>query len=167
MCLKITRFLIVFHRCTILLVLLGGLSFAAEPFSIADEQAIRSVTEEAVRMANSGSTWDAYTRFYYAENAVILPQDAAEVRGHDAIIEFFEELPSMNEMSFKVIKIEGRLDMAYDYGGYQLVMTPEDGEPINDFGKYIEIWKRQDNGTWKVAWDIFNSIPEKSISASE
>ena len=29
--------------------------------------------------------------------------------------------------------------------------------PAADDGKYIEIWKRQADGSWKIAYDIFNS----------
>jgi ketosteroid isomerase-like protein len=159
--LKINFSLNFFITCIILLAFNTGLIYGAEPFSNSDKQAIRSVTAEAVRMANSGSSWDEYTRYYYAPDAVILPPDAAEVRGHDAIVDFFEEFPPVDKMSFTVIEIEGRQDMAYVYGVYQLTMTSEDEQTINDYGKYLEIWKRHDDGSWKVAWDIFNTNPER------
>ena len=45
-----------------------------------------------------------------------------------------------------------------------MVMTlPGVEGPIPDHGKYIEIWRRQSDGSWKVALDIFNSdlpLPE-------
>ena len=31
------------------------------------------------------------------------------------------------------------------------------GNPIEDKGKYIEIWRKQKDGKWKCTADIFNS----------
>jgi ketosteroid isomerase-like protein len=31
------------------------------------------------------------------------------------------------------------------------------GEPQKDSGKFIEVWRRQGDGSWKIADDIFNS----------
>jgi ketosteroid isomerase-like protein len=39
---------------------------------------------------------------------------------------------------------------------------------VEDRGKYLEIWKRQADGSWKVALDIFNSdlpLPEMDAEA--
>jgi len=38
-----------------------------------------------------------------------------------------------------------------------MTMTPEGSDPIDDTGKYLEIWKKQADGGWKVVRDIFNS----------
>jgi ketosteroid isomerase-like protein len=36
-------------------------------------------------------------------------------------------------------------------------MKDAHGQPVNDHGKLVEIWKKQADGKWKVAVDIFNS----------
>jgi len=46
-----------------------------------------------------------------------------------------------------------------------LKIRQDGGEPEQDSSKYIEIWKRQADGSWKVAFDIFNS--DLSLPSSE
>ena len=36
-------------------------------------------------------------------------------------------------------------------------MTDASGKPVQDRGKYVEIFKKQADGTWKVIVDIWNS----------
>jgi len=33
----------------------------------------------------------------------------------------------------------------------------EDGNIVETFGKYVTIWKKQEDGNWKIAVDIWNS----------
>jgi len=41
-----------------------------------------------------------------------------------------------------------------------MTLEPEDGEQIDDQGKFIEIRKRQANGSWPLAADMFSSDEE-------
>jgi ketosteroid isomerase-like protein len=73
-------------------------------------------------------------------------------------------------MQFDQVEVDGAGDIAYVYGKYSMTITSEEGEPVQDSGKYIEIWKRQADGTWKVSLDIFNSdlpIPEPEPLTAE
>jgi ketosteroid isomerase-like protein len=49
--------------------------------------------------------------------------------------------------------------MGYTWGTY-LVMKKdeEDGEP-HSYGKYMNIWKKQPDGSWKAAVDMGNKSP--------
>jgi ketosteroid isomerase-like protein len=52
-----------------------------------------------------------------------------------------------------VIVIEIRLqgDIAYDYGWHDLTLTPKDGaEPIRRRDRYVDIWRRNKEGNWKL-----------------
>jgi ketosteroid isomerase-like protein len=48
-------------------------------------------------------------------------------------------------------------DVAYTYGTYDLSMTGPDGRPVTDKGKYVTVYKKQADGSWKAAVDTFNS----------
>ncbi len=48
-------------------------------------------------------------------------------------------------------------DLAYVSGNYEFNEQDNGGKPITDKGKYLEVWKKQPNGSWKCAADMFSS----------
>ena len=47
------------------------------------------------------------------------------------------------------IRING--DIAYDYGVHDLTFTPKDGgQPIHRRNRYVDIWRRNKAGDWKL-----------------
>lgn len=53
-------------------------------------------------------------------------------------------------------------EVGYTYGAYSLEFNDSTGNKITDKGKYATIWKKQNDGSWKVAVDVFNSdVPVK------
>jgi len=47
------------------------------------------------------------------------------------------------------IRIDG--DVAYDYGLHSLTLTPKDGgQPIHRRDRYVDIWRRDRDGNWKL-----------------
>ena len=59
-------------------------------------------------------------------------------------------------------------DLGYSIGTYQFQMLMPDGSPMSDHGKYTTIWKKQTDGSWKVAVDIYNSdVPMPMPAAAE
>ncbi|PYX88395.1 MAG: nuclear transport factor 2 family protein, partial [Acidobacteria bacterium] len=51
-------------------------------------------------------------------------------------------------------------DLGYTYGTFEFRAKDKDGHPIVRYGKYATVWKKQKDGTWKVAMDMGNSAPE-------
>ena len=56
-------------------------------------------------------------------------------------------------------------DFAFVRGDFSATLTPKaGGEPTLDTGKWMGLWQRQADGSWKIAADIFNSdLPELSL----
>ena len=48
-------------------------------------------------------------------------------------------------------------DIAYEYGTYSLDTIGKDGKVSTQTGKYVVVWKKQPDNTWKVAIDTDNS----------
>jgi len=49
-------------------------------------------------------------------------------------------------------------DMVYTQGTYSATMTdPKTKKPMTDKGKYLTIYRKQADGSWKVAVDTYNS----------
>jgi ketosteroid isomerase-like protein len=50
-------------------------------------------------------------------------------------------------------------DLGYTYGTFEFRSKDKDGKPIIEHGKYTSIWKKQKDGSWKVALDMGNASP--------
>lgn len=124
-----------------------------------DKDAIRKVVEQATRtIAPPTSDVDAYVKLYYADDARVLPPNHATVTGREAISALFRSEGSIQELRLTILALEGRNDLAYVSGAYQMSLTtPGAVEPVGDKGKYVEIWKKQPDGSWKVILDVYNS----------
>jgi ketosteroid isomerase-like protein len=48
-------------------------------------------------------------------------------------------------------------DLGYTSGTYDWSYTDAEGKSIKDRGKYLTIWKKQADGSWKVLFDMFNT----------
>jgi ketosteroid isomerase-like protein len=124
-----------------------------------DEAAIRAVYEKAMAItADTEEGFMAYLNTYYAADATIMPPNHPAATGYEAIISAFKEMPPSEDFRSKILKIDGRDGLAYVHGTYSLNRRLPGAEtPVHDTGKYIEIWKKQADGGWKVYIDIFNS----------
>lgn len=48
-------------------------------------------------------------------------------------------------------------ELGYTVGQYTITVTGEDGERSVEKGKYVTIWRKQADGSWKVVLDGGNS----------
>ena len=51
-------------------------------------------------------------------------------------------------------------DLGYTYGTYVFKSKNKDGNIVSTYGKYMSVWKKQKDGSWKVVVDMGNSSPE-------
>jgi len=150
------------------LVLVLGFTFscqqgdevAEEPESIAltdvDIAAIRVSTESFAQAWQSGD-FDTLIALY-TEGAILMPPNAPLAQGEAAIRAFMENFPPVREASLTIEEVDGLKGMAYVRGTYSITIELEGvPAPIQDTGKYIEIRRKQEDDSWLIAIDIFNS----------
>ena len=98
---------------------------------------------------------------FYTDDTTLMPPNAALVTGRDQAKKFFTAMmmPDDFSLNWKPTKIEVAKggDIAYSIGTYHLMFTAKDGNMVMDDGKYASVWKKQADGSWKMAVDIFNS----------
>ena len=73
-------------------------------------------------------------------------------------------------VSWKATKVEVAKsgDLACLSGTYELTMNDASGKPVNDRGKYVEVWEKQADGKWKCGTDIWNSdLPASAPAPAE
>lgn len=94
----------------------------------------------------------------YTSDAQVLPPNSPPITGTENIAAFFQGMLNIGVKAAKLEsqQIEARGDLAIEVGQYTLTIQPEGLETMTDVGKYVVIWKN-DNGTWKLHIDIFNT----------
>ena len=95
----------------------------------------------------------------YAEDGKLLPSNSPMLSGRQAIQEFWQGVidSGIRGATVETVDLEELGDTAIEVGAYTLDIRPAGGEATQDVGKYVIIWKRQADGSWKWAVDIFNT----------
>jgi ketosteroid isomerase-like protein len=104
---------------------------------------------------------------YYSDDAIVLPPNAMSAATKEAIRNVWKEMlasPGL-AITWKPIRVQvGKSgEMAWVSGMYELTMNDASGKPINDRGKYLEVWQQQADGTWKCRADMWNSDLAASV----
>lgn len=102
---------------------------------------------------------DAMVDDYYAVDAVFMPPRQAEVRGREALLEYWRARPEegLIELELDSAHIESSGDLAYEAGHYTSILRPRHGALLQDYGKYLTVYRRQADGSWKAVADTFNT----------
>jgi ketosteroid isomerase-like protein len=125
----------------------------------ADAAAIRQADVAWSKVAEAKQMDDYYA--YFLEDAVVLASNEPMATGKEAIQKMVGDLFAMPGFAVKwqATKVEAARsgDLGYSVGTYELSMNDPNGMPMEDRGKYVTVWKKQADGSWKVAVDTFNS----------
>ena len=103
------------------------------------------------------------TLSYWAENALVMSPDQPSSQGHQQIRQMLEQsaqIPGF-EVNWepKAAFVAQSGDLGYVIVNNYFKFPDSLGGITTNFGKGVEIWKRQDDGSWKSVVDIFNGDP--------
>lgn len=90
----------------------------------------------------------------YESNARIMPPNGRTVRGAEGVREIFGSMMDAGltgQMSIEEITMQDNL--AFKIGSYTIMA----GENAVDSGKFLETWRKGDDGKWRISNDIWNS----------
>lgn len=129
-----------------------------------DRTAIRQADENDMKLMNA-KDWKGDAALL-TEDAIEMPPNQAAVQGKASIQAWMEASPRFSNFQEQSLEIEGQGDFAYDRGTYSMTLTSPGAAPIEDHGKYLTIWRKQADGSWKVLRAMYNSdlplrAPEK------
>ena len=100
---------------------------------------------------------------WFADDAVTLSNGQAPVIGYAAIAA--DTTWSAADYQLTWMPEGGRMgpggDMGFTWGHYQGRSKDRDGAPKVTTGRYMTVWKKQPDGSWKVALDASNNEPPK------
>jgi uncharacterized protein (TIGR02246 family) len=139
-----------------LALVLAACQATPPPLSDADKAAIRAVSDSLVAYIRANR--DSASASLFTEHAVWMPANRGIVEGRPAILASFQAARALTGFTLTPIDIDGRGDLAYVRGTYAFAIpTPDGKSAVGDHGKFLEIRRRQADGRWLLAADIFNS----------
>lgn len=139
--------------------------------SALDEKVIRE-TEAAWVRAFATKEPEKAAAFYADDAASMLP-DTPLMTGRKAIIAGMK--PELGDPNFSLVfaptkvKIAKSGDIAYSQGWFKYTTTdPKTKKRVGQAGNYVEVYKKQADGTWKVEEDIATEeTPLKALKRGE
>jgi len=136
-----------------------GIGDSPAALSEADLAAIRS-TDSAFAAAATAGNLDALVAVY-ASDAALLPPNLPPQKGRPAIRSFWGGFLNAYTVRFELSSdtVEGRGDLAYNVGRYRFTAVPKaKADPgVADEGKFLEVLKKQSDGSWKYIVDMYSS----------
>ena len=121
---------------------------------------LKQVDRDFSKMAETDGVGKAF-EFYAAENAVMLREKSLPVEGKTSIGELMSGVP--DEVSFTWepynadISMSG--DLGYTLGKWTYSIPDSTGALQTATGRYVSIWKKQEDGSWKYVLDAGSNDP--------
>ena len=107
---------------------------------------------------------------FCVEDCEVLPEHAPAARGRAAIRRLFERWfkPDLKiNWTPDAVEAAQSGDLGFSSGSYEMSFKDASGRTVSDKGKYVVVWKRQSDGSWKVVRDISNSdLPSAPLPGS-
>jgi len=136
-----------------------------------DEKAIRD--NEAAWVKAFATKEPEKAAAFYADDAASMLPDTPLMTGRTAIIAGMN--PELGDPNFSLVfaptkvEIAKSGDIAYSQGTFKYTTTdPKTKKRVGQAGNYVEVYKKQADGTWKVVEDIATEeTPLKAIKPGE
>jgi ketosteroid isomerase-like protein len=129
---------------------------------ILDEKAALFETDrQFAKMSVEKGAAEAF-QAYLAEDAMQLPSGENPVYGRDSIYQNMLSMPVGAVLDW--IPQDGEVaqsgEMGWTWGNYTLAYKDAQGGEVKSYGKYLNIWEKQENGQWRVLIDMGNKSPK-------
>ncbi len=98
---------------------------------------------------------------WFAEDGVALGNGVAPVVGRVAIVKSATWTPQSYQLTWTPTDavMGPSADVGYTWGHFEGHSKDAAGNPVTTSGRYITIWRKQPDGTWKVALDAGANEP--------
>jgi uncharacterized protein (TIGR02246 family) len=120
-----------------------------------------AIEESNARFAKAAANNDASAMAAgYAADAWLLPPGSDIIKGRQGIREFFKSVTAgevLNTIAQRTVEVEKSGNTAYEVGTFSWIVQPKGKMAATTVGKYIVVWKREADGTWKAYRDAWNT----------
>ena len=149
------------------------LSLLAMTFTLAlplsDAQAAGGVEEAKAGIAQSNAKWEAAVKAgdaaaiaaLYTSDALVLPPDQEMAKGRAGAEKVFGGMlkAGVKSVGLHTDTVERAGDYAIETGTVTVTVQPEGKAAQTSNGKYVVVWKCQNDRSWQLHRDIWNDNP--------
>lgn len=122
-----------------------------------DEVAAVETAADAYVAAMNAGDWPRVVQSF-AEDAVRIPPHEEPHQGRGAIEAWLGGIEELISYELTRDAVDGADGFAYVRGRYAITLRPAGAPgPISDDGDFLEIWRREPDGEWRVAEAIWNT----------
>ncbi len=123
-----------------------------------DIQAIKEMSSERAEAFRNGDA--AGIAIHFSENSILMAPGNHSFDGRDAVRDYYQSIFDQYETDLESYyeEVEVSCEIAYGRGFAEVTLTSKDsGDTEVSTSKYINILKRQSDGSWITTHDIWNS----------
>jgi ketosteroid isomerase-like protein len=158
--LKSSRWIVVLTAVVVVAVLLGGCG-QRNRVDVDEEltQLLETDRDFAAASLEHGAA-EAF-RMYLHENATLFSAGARPTAGRESIYQRMKSSDGKYELAWtpRTGEVARSGDMGWTWGVYTVTAKNADGEEEKSYGKYVNVWRKDAAGDWKVIVDIGNESP--------
>lgn len=100
---------------------------------------------------------------YWTEDAVVIPPGLPSVVGKVALRQYVEGSMQIPGFSINWVSKDATLSpdgqLAYMFSRNEVTVEAPDGAPSTSAGRAVTIWRRDSDGEWRCAVDVWNAEP--------
>ena len=136
--------------------LAGAACRGAGGIAPADEAAIRTAVDQLTRTcAGERADHEACVRLHYSDDAALMLPGRPLIRGPEAIAGVWRTIGA-KDMKVVINSLEGDGSVAYVQGTSTFTLAGPGGKPVTRQGRWLDVWRKQADGSWKLAYDAAN-----------
>jgi ketosteroid isomerase-like protein len=146
---------------SVFLILLAiALNFACKKDLIREREILLQTDREFSQMSVAKGAAEAFYE-YLAEDAIQLLSNANPLFGKEDIYQGMQEAGQNYELKWepKDGQVAKSGDLGWTWGTYLISVKLKDGQLKTGYGKYLNVWEKDQNGKWKVKVDMGNLSP--------
>lgn len=129
--------------------------------SASTESDVRQIEAISNARAKAFNKSDADTiASYFTDDCVLMAPEKPAMRGREQVKAYYQSIfdafsPQLKS-GYEEVSVSG--DLAYGRGFATVMLTPKNGGPTSvSTAKYLNILRRQRDGSWRTTHDIWNS----------
>jgi ketosteroid isomerase-like protein len=149
----------IIHSCFIILIYGATLSCTeSKPSSVElDKHAITEMSKSRAKAFNDGNAGDI--AIHFTSDAVLMAPGKPAMHGTMAVRNYyqaiFDSFHTVLESHYEAVEVSG--DMGYGRGFAKVILVRKNGGDTSvSTAKYLNVLKKQPDGTWKTTHDIWN-----------